>query len=442
VQERAFEVARASGLIRSGEPLIVLLSGGADSVCLLDCAQRLGAAVHALHVNYGLRPGSDADEQFCRVLCDRMGVGVAVEKVTLGEGNLQAQARQARYEIAERLAAEHACDFAAAHTASDQAETVLYRLAVSPGSRALLGMAPRRGRLVRPLLEASRDDTREYCRQHGLNWRDDPTNEDPRFARSRLRHEVLPVLRALSPAAEHTIAETSFLLRDERVVLERTADAVIAQLGIPTPLEALRLEPAGLARTVLIRLAERTAGPGSVALSRSDCDAVLNLSVEGTQSLDLGGGLRAVAEYGALRFQVGEATVEAPPPAITLEIPGEVEFGDWEVHARMERVAQAAGGGFLPARGDALLSPGAIDAPLTIRPWQHGDRMRPAGLDGTKTLQDVFTDNKVPREERDRIPVVESGGEIVWVAGLAIGEEFRAAPYESEVLVLSAKRRA
>jgi tRNA(Ile)-lysidine synthase len=107
----------------------------------------------------------------------------------------------------------------------------------------------------------------------------------------------------------------------------------------------------------------------------------------------------------------------------------------------MERVAQAAGGGFLPARGDALLSPGSIDAPLTIRPWQHGDRMRPAGLDGSKTLQDVFTDNKVPREERDRIPVVESGGEIVWVAGLAIGEEFRAAPHESEVLVLSAKRR-
>jgi tRNA(Ile)-lysidine synthase len=250
------------------------------------------------------------------------------------------------------------------------------------------------------------------------------------------------VLRALSPAAEHTIAETSFLLRDERVVLERAADAVIAQLGIPMPLEALRLEPAGLARTVLIRLAERTAGPGSVALSRSDCDAVLNLSVEGTQSLDLGGGLRAVAEYGALRFQVGEATVEGPPPSITLEIPGEAEFGDWEVRARMERVAQAAGGGFLPARGDALLSPSSIDAPLTIRPWQHGDRMRPAGLDGSKTLQDVFTDNKVPREERDRIPVVESGGEIVWVAGLAIGEEFRAAPYESEVLVLSAKRRS
>jgi tRNA(Ile)-lysidine synthase len=441
VQERAFEVAQASGLIRPEEPVIVLLSGGADSVCLLDCALRLAAQVHVLHVNYGLRPGSDADEQFCRLLADRMGVPISVERVTLGEGNLQAQARRARYELAERLALDHGCDFAAAHTASDQAETVLYRLAVSPGSRALLGMAPRRGRLVRPLLEASREDTRAYCRERGLTWRDDPTNEDPRFARSRLRHEVLPVLRALSPAAERTIAETSFLLRDERLVLERAADGVIAQLGIPTPLTALRLEPIGLARTVLTRLAERASGSG-VALSRMDCEAILALSDEGTQSLDLGGGLRAIAEYGALRFEAGDAPPPATPGPVELDVPGQAEFGDWEVYARMERVAQAAGGGFLPARGDALLSPHLVDSPLMIRAWRHGDRMRPAGLDGTKTLQDVFTDNKIPREERERIPVVESGGEIVWVAGLAIGEAFRAAPYESEVVVLSAKRRS
>jgi tRNA(Ile)-lysidine synthase len=219
----------------------------------------------------------------------------------------------------------------------------------------------------------------------------------------------------------------------------------------------LRAEPAGLARAVLIRLAERaamgaapasgrapaasgSAGAPGIALSRADCAAILALSDEGTQSLDLGDGLRAVAEYGALRFVFGDAEPDGPPPPIQLEIPGEAEFGDWEVHARMEKVAQAAGGGFLPARGDALLSPQALEAPLTIRAWRHGDRMRPAGLDGSKTLQDVFTDNKVPREEREQIPVIESRGEIVWVAGLAIGEGFRAAPYESEVVVLSAKR--
>jgi tRNA(Ile)-lysidine synthase len=106
----------------------------------------------------------------------------------------------------------------------------------------------------------------------------------------------------------------------------------------------------------------------------------------------------------------------------------------------MERIAQAAGGGFLPARGDAVLSPRMIEPPLTIRAWRHGDRMQPAGLDGTKTLQDVFTDNKVPREEREQIPVIECGGQIVWVAGLALGEQFRAAPHESEVVVLSARK--
>lgn len=441
MSEQAFEVARASGLIRPEEPLLVLLSGGADSVCLLDCAVRLGADVAALHVNYGLRPGSDADEQFCRVLCDRVSVPLAVERVTLGEGNLQAQAREARYGIAERLADERGCDFAAAHTASDQAETVLYRLAVSPGSRALLGMAPRRGRLVRPLLEASREDTREYCRGRGLSWRDDPTNEDPRFARARLRQEVLPVLRALSPAAERTIAETSFLLRDERQVLERVADEALQRFGTAgVSLEALAAEPLGLTRVMLTRMAERAAGE-PVAVSRSDAAAILALGAEGgTQSLDLGGGLRAIVEYGSLRFVLGDDEPEAPPDAVALAVPGTADFGDWQVQARMVTVAHAAGGGYLPARGDALLSPDTLQTPLLVRAWRHGDRMQPSGLDGTKTLQDLFTDNKVPRDERERVPVIECDGEIAWVAGLAIGERFRAAPDEVRVVVLSARR--
>lgn len=443
--EAPFEAARASGLVHTGEPLVVLLSGGADSVCLLDCAARLGADVSALHVNYGLRPGADADEQFCKVLCDRMGVPLTVEHVTLGDGNLQAEAREARYALAERLASERGGDYAAAHTASDQAETVLYRLTVSPGSRALLGMAPRRGRLVRPLLEATRDETRGYCRERGLNWRDDPTNEDPRFARSRLRHEVLPVLRALSPAAERTITETSFLLRDERQLLERVADEALDRLGAAgaaaIPIEALTAEQPAVARTMLTRLAERATG-GTVALSRTDAAAILGLGAQGgTQSLDLGGGLRAVVEYGTLRFAVDGGAAPRVPSPVTLPVPGTIEFGDWEVEARLETPARAAGGGFFPRRGDALLSPDALGDRLTVRAWRHGDRMRPAGLDGTKSLQDVFTDQKVPRELREQLPVVEAEGGIAWVAGVAVGDEFRAAPDETPIVVLAARRR-
>src|SRR3954470_3275273 len=200
----AVDAAAAGGLVDAGDPLLVMLSGGADSICLLDVAVKLGARVSALHVNYGLRGAeSDGDEAHCRALCERLGVPLTVERPALPEGNLQAAARDVRYALAERIAAG---DYAAAHTRSDQAETVLYRLATSPGRRALLGMAERRGRLVRPLLEVSREDTRAHCRAAEIAWREDSSNADvERFARARIRAEALP---ALGERAEAAIAET------------------------------------------------------------------------------------------------------------------------------------------------------------------------------------------------------------------------------------------
>jgi tRNA(Ile)-lysidine synthase len=373
----ALEAARASGLIAAGEPLLVMLSGGADSVCLLDVALKLGARVEALHVNYGLRGAeSDGDESYCRALCERLGVPLHAERVALAPGNVQARARDARYELAERLAEG---DYAAAHTRSDQAETVLYRLATSPGPVALEGMAPRRGRLVRPLLEASRKDTRAWCRAAGLEWREDSSNDDPRFARARIRNEALP---ALGDRAEAAIAETARRLRDggelEREVLRRV-------LGAPLP--------------------------------RAHAERILELADRGgTGYVDLPGGARAVVEYGRVRFTHAREEPAAPSP-VTLPIPGSVRFGDWEV---------AAGEG-----GD--LDADALGESVIVRPWQAGDRMRPAGLGGTKKLQDLFTDRKVPRERRRSIPVVDAGGEIAWIPGVAVGERFRATEAERSV---------
>src|SRR5919204_2331684 len=295
MSERALEAASESGLIVAGEPLLVMLSGGPDSVCLLDCAVALGARVGALHVNYGLRGAdSDSDEEHCRALCSQLDVPLWGEGARLPEsGNLQAEARDRRY----ALAARHAVgDYASGHTASDQAETVLYRLAVSPGRRALLGMEPRRGRLVRPLLEATRADTRAYCAEHDLEWVEDVSNADPRFARARVRHDVLPALRQLNPAAERTIVETSRLLRDESDVLDAAVDDALKRLGKLAPaIEELRAMQPGLARLVLRRLAEAASG-GSHSLSRERADEILRLGERGgTASLDLGGGLRAVA---------------------------------------------------------------------------------------------------------------------------------------------------
>jgi tRNA(Ile)-lysidine synthase len=433
-------VARNSGLVRAEEPLLVLLSGGVDSVCLLDVCARLAAEVSALHVNYGLRPEADADEEHCRRLCERLGVALMVEKAgpAPAEGNLQAWARELRYGLGERHTSGA---YATAHTASDQAETVLYRLATSPGRRALLGMPARRGRLVRPLLEATREDTVAYCEARGLRWREDPSNVDPRFARSRIRHEVMPVLRDLGPAAERTIAETARLLRDEADVLDRTADETLRRLGeTAVAVGELRREPPALARLVLRRLAESASG-GAVALSREDADGILRLGERGgSASLDLGEGLRAVSEYGVLRFTVDPE--RAPPPAaVTLRIPGVARFGAWQVEARRFRPGREPE----PAAAEeALLSAPALGEAVTVRAWRSGDRMRPAGLGGSKSLQDLFTDRKVPRELRRSLPLVEARGEIAWVAGVAVGERFSpdldAPERDIELVGLAARR--
>lgn len=414
VAERPLEAARGSGLVRGGAPLLVLLSGGADSVCLLDVAVTLGADAAALHVNHGLRPDAGADEALCRDLCERLGVPLAVERLELGAGvgpgNVQGEARDARYALAERHARG---DYAAAHTATDQAETVVYRLAVSQGRTALLGMQPRRGRLVRPLLETTRAETRARCRARGLPFVDDPSNADPRFARARVRHEVMPVLADLNPAAERGISETSRLLRDEAEVLELAVDQALDELGRrAVRLAALAERPPGLVRLVLRRLAEEAA-QGAHSLTRSDADAVLALAQRGgSAGLDLGGGLRAVVEYGTLRFTVGP---DAPAPEpVALRVPGTVRFGGWEVDAH------------LGEQGEAVLSVEALGPVVTVRAWREGDRMRPAGLGGSRSLQDLFTDRKVPRALRRTLPVIEAGGEIAWVAGVAVGERFRA----------------
>jgi tRNA(Ile)-lysidine synthase len=372
-------------------PVVVLLSGGRDSVCLLDLAVRHAGPVTALHVNYGLREGADEDEAFCVALCERLRVPLRVHRPGPPQGNVQAWAREVRYAEAARLEGL----IATGHTATDQVETVLYRLAASPGRRALVGMREREGRIIRPLLGCTREQTAAYCRERGLQWREDPTNDDLSYARNRVRHELLPALRALHPAAEANILRTLAILRDEAEVLD---ELVVAE----PDLDRLAALPPALARLVLIEMAGAPIGaraPEILALSRS-----------GTQTLDLGGGLRAVAEYGRLRFDRGP--VAAPEP-VTLEVPGSVAYGE----GRLTCARDDAG----PFDADAL------GPRLDVRPWRPGDRMRPAGV-GTKTLQDLFTDRKVPRERRAQLPVVVAHGEIAWVPGVASGEQFVATP--------------
>jgi len=318
--DRVLEQVRAGGLLPAGGSVVVLLSGGRDSICLLDVATRLTAAgdgperIVALHVNYGLRDEAQDDERHCVALCERLGVELSVERPRRPEpvGNVQAWARDVRYAVAARLAL--AADsgparpavVAAGHTADDQVETILYRLASSPSRRALLGMRPRDGLLVRPLLGVTRAQTTAYCEARGLAWCDDVTNAGDKYARNRVRSGLVPALELIHPAAAANVLRTAALLRDEGEVLDALVGEQLDERAgrLEIPLERLASLPPALRRLVVQRLADGAAGKLVPGAARH-ADEVAALRRTGHAMLDLGGGVRAVAERGVLHAERG-----------------------------------------------------------------------------------------------------------------------------------------
>ncbi|HVA19089.1 MAG TPA: tRNA lysidine(34) synthetase TilS [Solirubrobacteraceae bacterium] len=325
IVEQIREAVRAGGLLwdarppegdeilaRPAQPVIAMVSGGRDSTCLVDVAVALCApgSVMALHVNYELRGAeSDSDERHCRALCESLGVELEIvhARRPKGEaGNLQAWARDVRYKAAMRMTERENALLAAGHTATDQVETVLYRLAASPGRRALLGMSAREGRLVRPLLGMTRAQTAAYCRERGLQWREDASNVSDTYARGRVRHGLMAALGAVHPAAEANVLRTAQLLREETELLEGLVEGVL-EGGRSVAIERLEELPVALGRLVVISLAEQAAGT-YVPQAGDRVGEILELARRGGRlDLHVGGNVSARIEGGTLSM------VKLPP---------------------------------------------------------------------------------------------------------------------------------
>jgi tRNA(Ile)-lysidine synthase len=314
--EEVREAVRAGGLLAQDRPVVAMLSGGRDSVCLLDVTVSLcePGDVSALHVNYGLREQADADERHCVALCNELGVELEVLRqsrpqggepprgdgaVDGASGNLQAWAREVRYRAAGRMAEEKDALVATGHTASDQVETILYRLAASPGRRALQGMVASEGRLIRPLLALTREQTAAYCEARGLGWCEDESNEDERFARARVRHGLVRALRAVHPAAEANVLRTARLLREETELLDGLVSDELAGRG-SIAIVRLGEMPAALARLVVVRLAEDATGT-YVPQAGDRVQEILALARRGGRAeLHVGGRAGAVIDGGVV----------------------------------------------------------------------------------------------------------------------------------------------
>ncbi|OGK83102.1 MAG: tRNA lysidine(34) synthetase TilS [Candidatus Rokubacteria bacterium GWC2_70_16] len=439
--EGVLATIRRHALLAGGETVLVAVSGGADSVALLHLLRLLAGplrlSLHAFHVHHGLRAEADDDARFVLDLCGRWDVPAQLERVRVaapeergaGREGLEAAARRARYAaFAARAAALGASRVATGHTADDQAETVCMRLLEGAGPRGLAGIPATRGPYIRPLLETSRRAIEAHLRAHGIPWVEDRSNRDPRFLRNRVRHEVLPylaeaydadVIRALCRGA--AVARDVVSRLDARAAAELGRLAEVRDSGLLLPAAALAALPGEVAvevlRGALLRLGVAT--PLRAHAHRA-LHQLLDPAAPGRQ---VRLGAMALERSGGW-LRIGPAS-GASVVARSWRLPGALALP--EVGLSIEARCLARPAGWLPPPGPRMVAFDAdrVPADLTVRGRRPGDRFAPFGGPGQRRLKAFLAEAGIPRWERDRIPLLEAGGEILWVAGLRRG---RAAP--------------
>lgn len=442
-----------SGLAGSGSLLLVGVSGGGDSVCLLHCLaglrKRLSFDLHAAHLDHQLRgEASAADAAYVAALCDRMEVPLTVEQADVKgyrrrmRVSLEEAGRDVRYAFFAALAAAvGARAVAVGHTADDQVETVLMHIVRGSGLTGLRGMTPSshwearggpRLKLIRPLLGTWRRETSAYCQAEALDPRDDPSNRSPRFLRNRIRHELLPLLRQLNPGIDRGMLR---LAENAGHVAERLDDETervwkrVARLSsgiVELQARLLAALPPSLQRLVMRRALLELRGNlrGIAEVHTKDMLRLTGGPVGKT--LHLPGGLRFHAGYDAHTLEARAANADSPPLEETpLQVPGVTKLPGWQVEAGMTPVGASGLGATTYA---ALLDPALSACRLRVRSRRPGDRFQPLGMAGTKKLQDFLVDAKVSRRSRDAVPLVCAGDDIIWIVGHRISERARVPP--------------
>ncbi len=409
-------------------PLLVALSGGADSVALLDVlvtlAPRRGFRVVAAHLDHGLRPQSADDARFCAELCARLGVPIRIghadvrARLERERRGMEDAARRERYSFLRRIRDEEgARAIVTGHNRDDQAETLLLRLLRGSGRAGLAAMRPRSRGIVRPLLDVSRAEILAYLEERGLSWCEDTTNADRTPMRNRVRHELLPYLESrFNPRVKEALARTASILADEARVLERKARTLLGRTSRRDG-EALLLSKKRLAAVpkavsrLALRAALREAG-GLRGVRAVHVERMLELvasELSSGRAVALPGRRVATVRFDELR--VGPRTAPVSPFVYVLHVPGRVELpGGLVVEARPE--TESASGG----EGMRVAVPAG--AGLELRTRRPGDRVFWRGRE--ISLKRLLMEQRIPAEERGDLPVLAAGPRILWLPGTTL----------------------
>lgn len=460
-------------LFRQGGLILAAVSGGADSMALVsilhELSPEMGFSVAAGHFNHQLRPSAEQELEVVRGYAGSLGLpfhsGTAdVRAIVEATGDtLEEAARKARYDFLHRVAGEiHADHIATGHTRDDQAETVLMRILRGTGVRGLAGIPVRRGNIVRPLLGLSREETVSYCGACGIPYVEDPTNEDLRFHRNRIRHELLPLLESNYNSG----------IRDNIVRLAENAQTILETIRVQTePLLERNLEHDAPNRWILdtgeMNRLDDTALVvlfGDLFAEALSCDMdfthvhydELVRLVRDTHAMGKSvslPGLNVRKEHNGLvisqpthgasepRLPVhGGSTPSPPDPEAVLAFPGETTLPTVVVTADILRREEVGGTRFRATETEAYFDRDRITLPLKLRTARPGDRMRPFGMPGTKKLSDIFIDKKIPASARTTSLVIRDARDILWVVGVATSEKCRVDAGTRDVVRIQIRR--
>ncbi len=409
IPERVCGVLEEAGLTGAG--LLVALSGGLDSVCLvrLLAEATVGAArLEVAHVDHGARADSDRDAAFCRELAEELGLRFHGERLApgalAGRGGFQAEARRHRRRFLEAVAAARGLGAVAlGHHRDDQVETVLLRLARGTGPRGVVGMVPWAPPYLRPLLAVGRRDLEALAVARGWRWREDPSNQGVAYARNRVRHHLLPLLEAVHPGAREAILRHARLAAEDDRALTGVARRFLAEAGSPEP-DGLRFSAAALEaqdpavrRRVLLAAWSGVGGdPGALDSAHLDTVSVLLGPGRAHRRAPVPGPGAFVRSYQDL-WVLAPGALESPAVSVALPAPGRVAAGS---------LGAVTWGPVPPPGGAAVGVPrGRGEGGIFVRTWQPGDRLVLSSRKAVK-IKDLLLDARVPRWRRRRALLV------------------------------------
>ncbi len=459
------------GLLVPGQRLVLGVSGGADSLCALDCLHRLGYSVVVAHLDHQLRRGAWREAERVLAIARDYQLPAVVErkdvKAYAGHGrSLEEAARIVRYDFLVRVALEHHSDvICTGHTADDQVETIMMHLLRGAGPSGLAGMSsstPLEGwvdvadghglRLIRPLLETTREETKGYCSENGLDPIADPSNQSPSFFRNRIRLELIPILEQYNPSLKAVILRMGEVMRAQAefvaaaaaeawpsAVRESGADAFSihrSRFGaLPVAVQRATV------REVVARILPGVRDFGFQHVQRA-VDFIVQPAHARREELPSGLEMLAAGEEVIVRREGSPVTLPGFPQLTStrhrrLHVPGRVKLASgWSIQAEFVELTAELRKEVEGSRSHRVLIDRFIAEDLSVRPAESGDRLRPFGMVGTTKISDIFIDSHVPWITRARWPILLARGVPVWIVGVRVAEETRLASAEGGMVMI------